>query len=180
MTPAASVGCPRRYGAGRLLALAERARSRRRRRRPWHSQPALPAELTMGRSPRCGARCRRSWCLALWIVVPGHDHRERWSRTIFAAQTRALSPSELSLVLNDVRNVVAGDVSPWTPYAPEVRAAADEYIELRRVSRLALTALILAIGIIGALLVRVAHRTGSCARATPWSASSSGCSSAVR
>jgi phosphate transport system permease protein len=67
--------------------------------------------------------------------------------------TQGLSPSELGLVLNDVRNVVEGNVAIEN-VRPEVRAAALEYIELRKISRLALTALVLAIGIVGMIVVR--------------------------
>ena len=66
---------------------------------------------------------------------------------------RNLPSSELGLVLNDVRNVVAGNV-PFDAARPEVRAAAEEYLELRSVSRLALAALALAVGIIGMVIVR--------------------------
>src|SRR5215207_75079 len=70
------------------------------------------------------------------------------------AQARALDPSELGLVLNDVRNVVVGNI-PASSVRPEVNAAAQEYIRLREVSHLALAALVFAIGILGAVIVRV-------------------------
>jgi phosphate transport system permease protein len=69
------------------------------------------------------------------------------------ASVQALSSSELSLVLNDVRNVIEGNV-PISEARPEVRAAAEEYIRLRGVSRLALTALVIVIGIIGMVILR--------------------------
>ena len=68
-------------------------------------------------------------------------------------ETQALNSSELGLMLNDVRNVVAGHVAP-TAVRQEVRSAAAEYIELRRIARLALTALALAVGIIGIIISR--------------------------
>jgi phosphate transport system permease protein len=67
--------------------------------------------------------------------------------------SRNLDPSTLGLLLNDVRNVVAGNV-PADAVRPEIRAAADQYIELRRVGYLALSALVLAIGIIGIIIGR--------------------------
>jgi phosphate transport system permease protein len=66
---------------------------------------------------------------------------------------RALSKSELGLVLNDVRNVVEGNV-PVANARPEVRAAAEEYLELRSISRMALTALAIAVGLIGMIFIR--------------------------
>ncbi len=67
------------------------------------------------------------------------------------AGMRDLPKNELSLVLNDVRNVVAGNVPAAT--APEsVRAAAAEYLHLRGISRLALTVLVLVM-VIGTVLV---------------------------
>jgi len=66
---------------------------------------------------------------------------------------RNLAPSELGLVLNDVHNVVAGNV-PMDAARPEIRAAAEEYLELRGLSRMALTALAVAVGIVGMVIVR--------------------------
>ena len=68
-------------------------------------------------------------------------------------QTRALNPAELGLVLNDVRNVVAGNVA-GAQVRPEVQAAAQEYLHLRKVSQAALTALVLVFGILGTVIVR--------------------------
>jgi len=69
------------------------------------------------------------------------------------AGVRHLSKSELGLVLNDVRNVVAGN-TPVDAAQPAVRAAAEEYTELRALSRLAVSALAIAAGIIGMVIVR--------------------------
>jgi phosphate transport system permease protein len=69
------------------------------------------------------------------------------------APMRDLPQNELSLVLNDVRNVVAGNVAADTASAP-VRAAAAEYLNLRGISRMALTVLVLIMGIGAALFVR--------------------------
>jgi len=68
-------------------------------------------------------------------------------------EVQHLSKSELGLVLNDVRNVVAGN-TPADVARPEVRAAAEEYAELRELARLAVTALAIAAGIIGMVIVR--------------------------
>ncbi len=66
---------------------------------------------------------------------------------------RAAPPSELSLVLNDVRNLVANNV-PAESVSEAVRAAAERYVELRYVSRMALTVLVLAMAIAATLVVR--------------------------
>jgi phosphate transport system permease protein len=66
---------------------------------------------------------------------------------------QALPPDQLGLALNDVRNVVAGNV-PMDAARPEIREAAMEYMELRESSRLALTGLVIAIGLIGIVIVR--------------------------
>ena len=68
-------------------------------------------------------------------------------------EVQHLSKSELGLVLNDVRNVVAGNTAVDVA-RPEVRAAAEEYAELRKLARLAVTALAIAAGIIGMVIVR--------------------------
>jgi phosphate transport system permease protein len=66
---------------------------------------------------------------------------------------RGMSDNELSLFLNDVRNLVAGNVPAATVAAP-VRDAAGEYIHLRGISRMALTVLVLTMVIGTALFVR--------------------------
>jgi phosphate transport system permease protein len=101
---------------------------------------------------------------ALWCAVPALIIFGLWlafqdtiiTRLVTAnmpASVQALSPSELGLVINDVHNVVEGNV-PAANARPEVRLAAEQYVELRRISRLALTALIIAIGIVGMVIVR--------------------------
>jgi phosphate transport system permease protein len=69
------------------------------------------------------------------------------------AAMRDLPQNELSLVLNDVRNVVAGNVAAETASEP-VRAAAAQYLNLRGISRMALTVLVLIMAIGAALFVR--------------------------
>lgn len=69
------------------------------------------------------------------------------------AQIQELPNSELGLALNDVRNVVQGNV-PASAARPEIRAAAEQYQSLHRLSLLALTSLVLAVGIIGIIYAR--------------------------
>ncbi len=101
---------------------------------------------------------------ALWCAVPALVVLGGWAAfqdTIIIklvtshmpAAVQSLPESQLGLVINDVHNVVAGNVS-FENARPEIRAAAQEYLELRSISRYALTALVLAIGIVGMVLVR--------------------------
>jgi len=66
---------------------------------------------------------------------------------------RALPGNELSLVLNDVRNLVAGNVAADAVGEP-VRVAAAEYLRLRGISRMALTVLVMVMAVGAVLLVR--------------------------
>jgi phosphate transport system permease protein len=66
---------------------------------------------------------------------------------------RSLPVADLSLVLNDVRNVVAGNV-PASAVSPAAAAAAAEYVQVRSIARIALTVLVFVLAIIGILLVR--------------------------
>lgn len=130
-------------GRSRALAVVGGARGMRN----LHSLPSYYGALTA------------LWCALPALVVLGTWVAFQDSIIIglvkdhMPAATRALSSSELSLVMNDVRNVVAGAV-PMDAARPEVRAAAQEYMQLRHTSQLALTALIFVVGILGTLIVR--------------------------
>jgi phosphate transport system permease protein len=73
------------------------------------------------------------------------------------AAAQALPESQLALLLNDLRNVVAGNVSPEM-VAPETRVAAAQYVQLRDIAELALAAIVVSIGIVGMLWVRARIR----------------------
>ncbi|MFM8649434.1 MAG: phosphate ABC transporter permease subunit PstC [Actinomycetota bacterium] len=73
------------------------------------------------------------------------------------AAAQALPESQLALLLNDLRNVVAGNVSPEM-VAPETRIAAAQYVQLRDIAELALAAIAISIGIVGMLWVRAKIR----------------------
>jgi len=64
-----------------------------------------------------------------------------------------LAASDLALALNDIRNLVAGNV-PASAVSEPVRAAAAEYSQLRGTSRMALTVLVLVMAIGIGLFVR--------------------------
>jgi len=101
---------------------------------------------------------------ALWCAVPSLIVFALWvafqDRIITALvvshlpqSLRSLTPSELGLALNDVRNVVAGNV-PFDAARPEIQAAATEYQSLRETSRLALAGLVVALCVVGIVVVR--------------------------
>jgi phosphate transport system permease protein len=69
------------------------------------------------------------------------------------AGVQALPADELSLVVNDVRNFIAGNVTPDS-VSETVRIAGAEYLRLRGLSRMALTVLVLAMVVATVLIVR--------------------------
>src|SRR5690349_18874735 len=69
------------------------------------------------------------------------------------AGVRSLPANELSLVMNDVRNLIAGNV-PADSVSEAVRGAASEYVHLRGISRMALTVLVLALSVGAVVLLR--------------------------
>jgi len=101
---------------------------------------------------------------ALWCAVPALVLLGAWAAfqdsiivgmvtADLPAELRGLSEAELGLVLNDVRNVVEGNLAAES-MSPAVKAAAAEYVRLRGLSRMALTTLVLVLGVIGIAIVR--------------------------
>ena len=78
-------------------------------------------------------------------------------------EIRSLSPDQLNLVINDIRNLVSGNIVS-TDIDPVMRAAADHYIHLQGISQAALTVLVLVVAISGALLALRAIRQEKRAR----------------
>ena len=66
-------------------------------------------------------------------------------------ETRALPPERLNLVVNDIRNLAEGNIVSGE-VVPEMRAAADHYLELRRTAAAASAVVVLCIAIVGASL----------------------------
>ncbi|MFO0335842.1 MAG: phosphate ABC transporter permease subunit PstC [Pseudomonadota bacterium] len=100
---------------------------------------------------------------AIWCAVPAFAVLAIWhafdTQIItgavlqhMPAEVRALPEDKLGLVLNDVRNVVAGNV-PMATAEPSVQAAAREWLRLESLSRLAAGGLALAVALAGAFLV---------------------------
>jgi phosphate transport system permease protein len=99
------------------------------------------------------------WCalpalavIGLWLILQDTIILQLVTGHLPAA-VRDLPPNELSLVMNDVRNLVSGNV-PATAVDESVRVAAAEYTRLRGISRMALTVLVLVMTIGLVLLVR--------------------------
>ncbi|MFO1426760.1 MAG: phosphate ABC transporter permease subunit PstC [Steroidobacteraceae bacterium] len=134
-------------GRARSLAVVGGARGVRR----LHS---LPGHYGMLAALWCGLPALVIFCgwLALQDTV--------LTRLVVAhlpPEVRALPRAQLGLVVNDVRNVVAGNV-PAATVAASSAAAAAEYLRLRTIARLALSALVLAAGTIGLVVVRARIR----------------------
>jgi phosphate transport system permease protein len=99
------------------------------------------------------------WCalpalavLALWVAFQD-TVIVRLVTASLPPEMQRLPQSELGLLLNDVRNVVEGNVARES-MSPPINAAAEEYARLRGVSRLALTTLVLVFGVLAIAAVR--------------------------
>ncbi len=99
------------------------------------------------------------WCglpalllVAVWVAVQDQVLIALVSAQL-PASVQSLGNDQFVLFLNDLRNVVAGNIPP-SQVSPETAAAAAEYLRLQGVARLALAALAFSIGIIAMLLVR--------------------------
>jgi len=68
-------------------------------------------------------------------------------------ELQALPPDRLSLVINDIRNLVSGNIVSGE-IDPAMRAAADHYQNLQNISHGALSVVVLSLAIIGGLLAR--------------------------
>jgi phosphate transport system permease protein len=127
-----------RFGRARSLKVAGGARGARK----LHSLPSHYGLLTA------------IWCAlpALVVVIGWHafDNRIITERIVSAmpAEMRQLPPGEMSLVLNDVRNLVAGNTPPESA-TPEVAAAAAQWQRLQGLSRTAAAVLALCVAIGG-------------------------------
>jgi phosphate transport system permease protein len=132
-----------RLGKTRALAVVGGARGMRN----LHSLPSYYGALTA------------LWCalpalliLALWLFFQDSIITNLIKQQL-PAQLQGLPADRLGLLLNDVRNVVEGNVTASNASA-EVRQAAAEYTRLRTFSLQTLFILILVLGILATLVVR--------------------------
>ena len=99
------------------------------------------------------------WCalpalavIGIWLVFQDGIILQLVTRHL-PADLRGLPANELALVMNDVRNLVAGNV-PADSVTEAVRGAAAEYTRLRGVSRMALTVLVLVLAVVSIIALR--------------------------
>jgi phosphate transport system permease protein len=101
---------------------------------------------------------------ALWCAVPALIIAAAWwlfqdqvlmnlVTSHLPAEQRALPQGEFNLLVNDMRNVIAGN-TPASAVPPATAAAAAEYLELQRLARLSLAVLVLVLGILAIVVVR--------------------------
>lgn len=128
-----------RLGRARSLAVVGGTRAQRN----LHSLPSYYGMLTA------------MWCglPALLIVAVWNMGQDTVISQLVVQQmpadARALPESELGLLLNDVRNVVAGNMTA-EQVPPVAAAAAREYLRLRSIGNAALAALSLSVALLGA------------------------------
>jgi phosphate transport system permease protein len=101
---------------------------------------------------------------ALWCAIPAMIVFACWlafepgiiTNLVVAelpVEIRSLSPDRLNLVVNDIKNLVSGNITSGQADAA-MRAAADHYRELRMISHAALTVIAIAVAIFGITVVR--------------------------
>ena len=98
---------------------------------------------------------------AIWCGIPAFIILCLWLalETVFIqdlvvsglpAELRSMSPDHLTLVVNDIKNLVSGNIVSGEVDGP-IRAAADHYQHLLNISHAALAVVVLALAIAGAL-----------------------------
>lgn len=131
-----------RFGRARSLAVVGGSRGQRN----LHSLPSYYGLLVA------------IWCglPALLIVAVWNFSQDAVVSSLVVdrlpAESRALPQSELGLLLNDVRNVVTGNLTA-AQVSPVAAAAAREYLRLRSIGNAALAVLAICIALLGAALV---------------------------
>jgi phosphate transport system permease protein len=116
---------------------------------------------------------------ALWCALPCLLVVAIWSGfqdriiTMLVQQTVVLPGQQdgvqFGLFMNDVRNLISGAV-PAESVSGAAQAAAAEFLRLKNIAALALTGLVLALGVVALWWCERAFRR-SCGRATSWSRS---------
>ena len=96
---------------------------------------------------------------ALWAAIPALLVFAMWlfmegtviTQIVLAAlpdELKSLPPDRLNLVLNDIRNLVSGNIVSGE-VSPAIQAAADHYANAKAASRLGLTVLVVALALGG-------------------------------
>ena len=128
-------------GKRRSFTLATRSGGIRR----LHSLPSYYGALT---AMWCGIPA--ALVLFLWIAFESTVVQQLVVGAL-PAEYKSLPPERLSLVINDIRNIVTGNVVSRDP-DPAMRAAADHYRNLQQISAAALSVVVLAIAIGGVII----------------------------
>jgi phosphate transport system permease protein len=125
--------------------------------RVLHSRPAYYGVLTA------------LWCalpalliLAVWQVLAGQVivHLVKIS---LPAEMRALSAAQLSLVLNDIQNLIHGNITAGR-VSPAIQTAAAYYRQIEQISHMALAVVVLSAAVAGLVWVRSRIHAGLRAR----------------
>ena len=104
------------------------------------------------------------WYVAMWCAIPSIGLVVLWSLSQSAiieaillgelpARFQGLAPGQESLLLNDIRNLAAGDIVS-RKVEPALRMAADRLIDFRRIGNAALFAIALALAILAVAFAR--------------------------
>ncbi len=105
------------------------------------------------------------WYLALWVILPAgavlllwglfqETALTAWITASLPAQQQALPAAELGLLINDIRNLAAGNITAGQ-VTPEIQAAAAQLQQWQQTATLARIAVILALtSLIGSLAWR--------------------------
>jgi phosphate transport system permease protein len=129
-------------GKTRSLALVGGARGLRQ----LHSLPSYYGLLT---ALWCALPCLL--VLVIWVVL-----QDRILTALVAAGLGSAAPADpaaFGLLMNDVHNVLTGAV-PLESIAPDAQAAVGHYQRLRTISAVALTGVVLALGVIAIVVAR--------------------------
>ncbi|RJQ65376.1 MAG: phosphate ABC transporter permease subunit PstC [Desulfobacteraceae bacterium] len=99
------------------------------------------------------------WCglpaLLIYVVWQSLDTHiiTRWVIADLPADMQSLSPARLSLVINDIRNMVDGNIAPGQVNG-HTQAAAAHYRRLQYIGNTALAAVVMSVGVLGLVAVR--------------------------
>ncbi len=108
------------------------------------------------------------WYLTLWVILPAgavlllwglfqETALTAWLTTSLPAEQQALSPAELGLLINDIRNLAEGNITAGQ-VTPEIQAAAAQLQQWQQTANLAKVAVVLALtSLLGSLAWRSIH-----------------------
>lgn len=127
-------------------------------RRRAFAMVSQPAAVKMHSRPGYYGMLTGLWCalpalliVAIWQMAADPLLTQMAMRGVAAAKG-SLSPDQLNLLVNDMRNLVAGGMVA-REVDPLLQAAADQYIGLQRISNIALAVVALTTALVAAYLV---------------------------